>query len=171
MANKHISEDDITLTINAKADKAQQNIRTFSKEIDKLAERNKSLQRQMDSLEVAGKKDTEQWKQRRVEYGKNNTEIRRLKRSIAEETKQLDINALTMAQLRRQARDLQRQLDNTSKAIHPEDWRNLQKQLTEVKGRMNSLTETAKGMKEEFLDSGVMSFFRGSNAERRGTCR
>lgn len=162
MANKHISEDDITLTINAKADKAQQNIRTFSKEIDKLAERNKSLQRQMDSLEVAGKKDTEQWKQRRVEYGKNNTEIRRLKRSIAEETKQLDINALTMAQLRRQARDLQRQLDNTSKAIHPEDWRNLQKQLTEVKGRMNSLTETAKGMKEEFLDSGVMSFFRGS---------
>ena len=56
MANKHISEDDITLTINAKADKAQQNIRTFSREIDKLAERNKSLQRQMDSLEVAGKK-------------------------------------------------------------------------------------------------------------------
>lgn len=53
---KHLSEDEITLTINAKAQKAQQNIHTFSKEIDRLGERNKSLQRQMESLEIAEKK-------------------------------------------------------------------------------------------------------------------
>ena len=53
---KHLSEDENILTINAKAQKAQQNIRTFSKEIDRLGERNKSLQRQMESLEVAEKK-------------------------------------------------------------------------------------------------------------------
>ena len=55
---KHISEDEVTLTVNARAEKAQQNIRTFSKEIDRLGERNKSLQRQMESLELAGKKAT-----------------------------------------------------------------------------------------------------------------
>lgn len=69
--SKHLSEDEVTLTVNAKAEKAQQNIHTFSKEIDRLAERNKSLQRQMESLEVAGKKDTASWRQRRAEYGKN----------------------------------------------------------------------------------------------------
>ena len=31
---KHLSEDEVTLVVNAKADKAQQNIRKFSKEID-----------------------------------------------------------------------------------------------------------------------------------------
>lgn len=78
---KHLSEDEITLTINAKAEKAQQNIRTFSKEIDRLGDRNKSLHRQMDMLEVAGKKDTDAWRQKRAEYGKNAAQIRELKKT------------------------------------------------------------------------------------------
>lgn len=158
---KHLSEDEITLTINAKAEKAQQNIRTFSKEIDRLGDRNKSLQRQMDMLEVAGKKDTDAWRQKRAEYGKNAAQIRELKKQVADQTKALDVNALTMAQLRKQARELQRQLDNTSRTINPEEWNQLKYRLAQVKGRMNELTETAKGFKEEMLDQNTMSFFRG----------
>ena len=158
---KHLSEDEITLTINAKAEKAQQNIRTFSKEIDRLGDRNKSLQRQMDMLEVAGKKDTDAWRQKRAEYGKNAAQIRELKKQVADQTKVLDVNALTMAQLRKQARELQRQLDNTSRTINPEEWNQLKDRLAQVKGRMNELTETAKGFKEEMLDQNTMSFFRG----------
>ena len=158
---KHLSEDEITLTINAKAEKAQQNIRTFSKEIDRLGDRNKSLHRQMDMLEVAGKKDTDAWRQKRAEYGKNAAQIRELKKQVADQTKALDVNALTMAQLRKQARELQRQLDNTSRTINPEEWNQLKDRLAQVKGRMNELTETAKGFKEEMLDQNTMSFFRG----------
>lgn len=158
---KHLSEDEITLTINAKAEKAQQNIRTFSKEIDRLGDRNKSLQRQMDMLEAAGKKDTDAWRQKRSEYGKNAAQIRELKKQVADQTKALDVNALTMAQLRKQARELQRQLDNTSRTINPEEWNQLKDRLAQVKGRMNELTETAKGFKEEMLDQNTMSFFRG----------
>lgn len=158
---KHLSEDEITLTINAKAEKAQQNIRTFSKEIDRLGDRNKSLQRQMDMLEVAGKKDTDAWRQKRAEYGKNAAQIRELNKQVADQTKVLDVNALTMAQLRKQARELQRQLDNTSRTINPEEWNQLKDRLAQVKGRMNELTETAKGFKEEMLDQNTMSFFRG----------
>lgn len=158
---KHLSEDEITLTINAKAEKAQQNIRTFSKEIDRLGDRNKSLQRQMDMLEVAGKKDTDAWRQKRAEYGKNAAQIRELKKQVADQTKALDVNALTMVQLRKQARELQRQLDNTSRTINPEEWNQLKDRLAQVKGRMNELTETAKGFKEEMLDQNTMSFFRG----------
>ena len=158
---KHLSEDEITLTINAKAEKAQQNIRTFSKEIDRLGDRNKSLHRQMDMLEVAGKKDTDAWRQKRAEYGKNAAQIRELKKQVANQTKALDVNALTMVQLRKQARELQRQLDNTSRTINPEEWNQLKDRLAQVKGRMNELTETAKGFKEEMLDQNTMSFFRG----------
>ncbi|ERK40362.1 hypothetical protein HMPREF9135_0429 [Segatella baroniae F0067] len=158
---KHISEDEVALTVNARVEKAQQNIRTFSKEIDRLGERNKSLQRQMESLELAGKKDTESWRQRRAEYGKNAAQVRNLKQQIADETKTLDLNALTMRQLRHQARDLQRQLDDTSRSINPDEWKNLSKRLTDVKGRMKELNETARGFKEAVLDKSTMSFFRG----------
>ena len=149
---KHISEDEVALTVNARVEKAQQNIRTFSKEIDRLGERNKSLQRQMESLELAGKKDTESWRQRRAEYGKNAAQVRNLKQQIADETKTLDLNALTMRQLRHQARDLQRQLDDTSRSINPDEWKNLSKRLADVKGRMKELNETTRGFKETVLE-------------------
>src|SRR3712207_5389251 len=158
---KHLSEDEATLTINAKADKAQQKIHTFSKEIDRLGERNKSLQRQMESLEVAGKKNTDSWRQRRAEYGKNASQIRNLKQQIAAETKALNLNALTMSQLRQQARSLQRQLDNTSRSINPEEWNKLSSRLTDVKGRIHDLTDASKGLVEKYGNPQTMSFFRG----------
>ena len=158
---KHLSEDEVTLVVNAKADKAQQNIRKFSKEIDNLGERNKSLQRQMESLELAGKKNTDSWKQRREEYGRNATQIRNLKQQIAAETKALDLNALTMAQLRQQARSLQRQLDNTSKTINPEDWKKLSSRLSDVRERMGELSDASKSFVEKYNNPQTMSFFRG----------
>ena len=158
---KHLSEDEVTLVVNAKADKAQQNIRKFSKEIDNLGERNKSLQRQMESLELAGKKNTDSWKQRREEYGKNATQIRNLKQQIAAETKALDLNALTMAQLRQQARSLQRQLDNTSKTINPEDWKKLSSRLSDVRDRMGELSDASKSLVEKYANPQAMSFLHG----------
>lgn len=158
---KHLSEDEVTLVVNAKADKAQQNIRKFSKEIDNLGERNKSLQRQMESLELAGKKNTDSWKQRREEYGRNATQIRNLKQQIAAETKALDLNALTMVQLRQQARSLQRQLDNTSKTINPEDWKKLSSRLSDVRERMGELSDASKSLVEKYNNPQTMSFFRG----------
>ena len=158
---KHLSEDEVTLVVNAKADKAQQNIRKFSKEIDNLGERNKSLQRQMESLELAGKKNTDSWKQRREEYRRNSTQIRNLKQQIAAETKALDLNALTMAQLRQQARSLQRQLDNTSKTINPEDWKKLSSRLSDVRERMGELSDASKSFVEKYNNPQTMSFFRG----------
>ena len=158
---KHLSEDEVTLVVNAKADKAQQNIRKFSKEIDNHGERNKSLQRQMESLELAGKKNTDSWKQRREEYGRNATQIRNLKQQIAAETKALDLNALTMVQLRQQARSLQRQLDNTSKTINPEDWKKLSSRLSDVRERMGELSDASKSLVEKYTNPQTMSFFRG----------
>lgn len=162
MASKHITEDEVNLLINAKVSQAQQEIQKFEKDISKLEGRNKSLRKQMDSLELAGKKDTESWKKRRAEYGKNVQEIKRLKQEIAEETKKLDINSLSMAQLRKQAKSLQRELDNTARAIHPEEYDKLQKQLTKVKGRMEELRVSAQGFKESMLDDTTFSFLKGT---------
>lgn len=158
---KHLSEDEVTLTVNARAEKAQQNIHTFSKEIDRLGERNKSLQRQMEALELAGKKNTDSWRQRRAEYGRNASQIRSLKQHIADETKALDLNALTMSQLRQQARNLQRQLDNTSRSLNPDEWAKLSSRLSDVRTRMRDLTEASTSLVEKYSSPQTMSFFRG----------
>ena len=161
-SGNHISNDELNLVVNAKFAQAQQEIHKFEKDIKKLEDRNRSLQRQMDSLENSGKKDSKLWKEKRAEYGKNVSQVNHLRRSISDLTKSLDLNALTMSQLRKQAKSLQNELDNTSRAIHPEEYAKLQSQLTAVKGRMAELKETAKGFKESMLDDQTFSFLKGT---------
>lgn len=162
MATKRISEDQIGLVINAKVEKAQQNIHQFSKEVSELSERNKDLRSQMNQLEIAGKKNTEEYKQRRAEYQKNGASIRQLKLDIEKETKSLDVNSLTMSQLRKQAKELQRQLDNTSKAADPKLYAELESSLHKVSSRMTTLREDAKSFKETFLNANTMSVMAGT---------
>lgn len=161
-SSNHISNDELNLVVNAKFSQVQQEIHKFEKDLKKFEDRNRSLQRQMDSLENSGKKDSKLWKEKRAEYGKNVSQINKLRRNISDLTKSLDLNALTMSQLRKQAKSLQNELDNTSKAIHPEEYAKLQNQLTAVKGRMAELKETAKGFKESMLDDQTYSFLKGT---------
>ena len=54
-----------------------------------------------------------------------------------------------MTQLKRHAADLQKQLDNTSEALHPEEYAKLNSQLTETKNRMNELKGVGKQVEGE----------------------
>ncbi|MBF1511565.1 MAG: 2-oxoacid:ferredoxin oxidoreductase subunit delta, partial [Prevotella pallens] len=65
------------------------------------------------------------------------------------------------AQLRQQARSLQRQLDNTSKTINPEDWKKLSSRLSDVRERMGELSDASKSFVEKYNNPQTMSFFRG----------
>lgn len=48
---------------------------------------------------------------------------------MGELTRKLDVNVLSMAQLKKQSRDLHRELDNVSKALDPERYALLESQI------------------------------------------
>lgn len=58
---------------------------------------------------------------------------------IGELEKKLDVTGLTMAQLRKKAKDLRRQLDQTVKSTHPEEYAELEAELSKVNSRMEEL--------------------------------
>ncbi|WP_455068889.1 2-oxoacid:ferredoxin oxidoreductase subunit delta [Prevotella nigrescens] len=161
MANKHLSEDKIQYTIDIKTAKAQQEIHKLEKQTAQLRTENKQRLNQMIKLEAAGKKETEGYKKLSESYRNANKEIRSLTDKIKQETRSMDLNAMTMMQLRKQSKSLQKELDNISEALNPKQYAEVENQLQRVNGRMAELKQNAKGFKEIAASDDTNAFFLG----------
>ena len=146
MASSHISSDEIKYVVNVEAAKAQKEIYQLEQQSKKLRQENKARQQQMIQMEAAGKKETEAYKNLKKQYSETGREISSLNSKIAEHTSKLNVLDMTMAQLKKQQKSLQRELDNTSKSLNPEAYDALQNKLSEVTGRMSELKQNAKSL-------------------------
>lgn len=162
MANKHLSEDEIQYTINVKTAKAQQEIHKLETQSASLRNENKQRLQQMIKLEASGKKETDQYKKLSASYRDTGKQIKELSSRIQEQTRSLDTNAMTMSQLRNQSKSLQKELDNVSKALNPNLYAELEKRLQDVRGRMEDLKVSARGVKEIFVNDSTLSYMAGN---------
>ena len=143
-----MSEDEIKYIVNVEAAKAQKEIYRLEQETKKLRSENKARLSQMISLEAAGKKETETYKNIHKQYTEVNKKIKENVTAIGEQTSKLNVLDMTMAQLKKQQKLLQRELDNTSKSLNPEAYGVLEQKLQEVSARMTQLKQDAKSFGE-----------------------
>lgn len=162
MANKHLSEDEIQYTIDVKTAKAQQEIHKLETQSASLRNENKQRLQQMIKLEASGKKETDQYKKLSASYRDTGKQIKELSSRIQEQTRSLDTNAMTMSQLRNQSKSLQKELDNVSKALNPNLYAELEKRLQDVRGRMEDLKVSARGVKELFVNDSTLGYMTGN---------
>ena len=160
---KHLSEDEVTLVVNAKTDKAQQELRQLERATSDLRKEMKARQNKMLDLEAAGKKESAEYKRLQTEVKNYNTQIKANEAKLRSLRSAMDINVMTMSQLKKQARDLQTALNNTSKAANPKEYENLASQLRSVNGRMSELRRDASGLSDSMgkQASGIMGKFEG----------
>lgn len=161
MANKHLSEDQIQYTVDVKTSKAQQEIHKLEVQSASLRNENKQRLQQMIKLEASGKKETEQYKNISASYKDTGRKIRELSSRIQEQTRSLDINAMTMSQLKKQSKYLQKELDNVSKALNPQQYSALEKSIQTVNARMSELKQNSKNVKELLTSDQFNNFFLG----------
>ena len=161
MANKHLSEDQIQYTVDVKTSKAQQEIHKLEVQSASLRNENKQRLQQMIKLEASGKKETEQYKNLAASYKDTGRQIRELSSRIQEQTRSLDINAMTMSQLKKQSKYLQKELDNVSKALNPQQYSALEKSIQTVNARMSELKQNSKNVKELLTSDQFNNFFLG----------
>lgn len=136
---KKLTEDELKWILSVDATDAQQKVRGLTKDNNKLNTTNKELKQRMIDLIATGKKESEEYKNLSKEVERNNESIGKNDAKIKALQGTMGVSALTMSQLRKQAKDLQRQLDNTSQATHPEDYKKLEQNLVAVKNRMSEL--------------------------------
>lgn len=144
MAKKKLTEDELKWILSIDSTEAQQSARKLNKENKQLASTNKDLKAKMTELVAAGKKESQEYENLSKEVEKNNTKLVHNKKKITELEKTLGLTSLTMAQLRKKAKDLQYQLDHTAAATSPEEYKKLEQSLQEVKSRMSELRDSGQ---------------------------
>ena len=173
-----LKDDQIRWILSLDAKGVQGELVQVSSSIDKLKEANKGLGAEMKAAEKAmneaasamarmeesGKTNTKQYQYATESYQSNAAALVELKSKIDQNnktieegkakfeglTKTLQVNDMTMNQLRQRAADLQKQLNTTSVSTNPEGYKKLQKELTQVNDRMFVVNNTGKSMLSQF---------------------
>lgn len=158
-----IKEDHVALVIDAKTDKAQQELRQLERATQDLSKEMKARQNRMLDLEAAGKKETAEYKRLQAEVKNYSNQITDNNKKLRELRSAMDVNAMTMSQLKKHAKELQTALNNTSKAANPKEYEHLASQLRSVNGRMSELRRDASGLTDSMgkQSSGIMGKFEG----------
>lgn len=154
---------DISSTIN-KLTAENKNLAAESKAVEKQIA---AAEREMRKLENAGKANTQQyndvwqvWKDAKIELNNLSKKIEDNKAAIdkqrAANSKLLQtakLTDLTYSQLRQRAKQLEEQMKNTVKSLHPEEWNKLNKEhketirrMEELNGKSRTVGSTLKGM-------------------------
>lgn len=162
MANKHLTEDEIRYTVDVKTADAQKAIYTLEQQSKKLRSENKARLSQMISLEAAGRKETDAYKNLKKQYTETSKEIRTLTDRIGEQTSKIDILDMSMVQLKKQQKSLQKELDNTVQSLNPEAYGVLERRLMDVNSRISELKQSAKSFGELASDNTVNGVFLGN---------
>lgn len=166
MANKHLTEDEIRYTVDVKTADAQKAIYTLEQQSKKLRSENKARLSQMISLEAAGRKETEAYRNLKKQYSETSREIRTLTDRIGEQTSKIDILDMSMVQLKKQQKSLQKELDNTVQSLNPEAYGILEQRLKDVSGRISELKQNAKSFGEIASSDQVNGIFLGTMATK-----
>lgn len=158
-----IKEDHISLVIDAKTDKAQQELRELERATHDLSKEMKARQNRMLDLEAEGKKETAEYKRLQAEVKNYSNQIAENNKKLRELRSAMDVNAMTMSQLKKHAKELQKALNDTSKATNPQEYERLASELRTVNGRISELKRDASGLGESMgkESTGIMGKFEG----------
>lgn len=157
-----LKEDHVGLVIDAKTEQAQQEIRQLERATADLRKEMKLRQNAMLELESQGKKESEEYKRLQAELKGYNAQIKENENKLRGMRSSMDITLMTTAQLKKHAKELQRALDNTSKAANPKEYERLSSELKNVKSRMADLKNDTKPAMESLGNSseGVVGKFK-----------
>lgn len=162
MAKKHLTEDEIRYTVDVKTADAQKAIYTLEQQSKKLRSENKARLSQMISLEAAGRKESEAYRNLKKQYSETSKEIRSLTSRISEQTSQINILDMSMVQLKKQQKSLQKEMDNTVKSLNPEAYGVLEQRLMDVNSRISELKQNARSLGELASDDTVNGVLLGN---------
>ncbi|RGN43835.1 MULTISPECIES: hypothetical protein [unclassified Bacteroides] len=141
MGKSKLSEDHINWILSLDASNADKEIHKLTVRNNELKQSNKEISKSLREVEIRLGKDSKEYKNLSAELNKNNNKLVKNREALKRLENQQDVNALSMTSLKRRAQDLQKQLDNTSKSIHPETYAKLDTELNKVKSRMGELKQ------------------------------
>lgn len=150
MAKKHLSEDEIKYIVSADSSTAQKEIHALTQETKELKKEERERRKMMVELEAQGKKNTDEYRRLKTEVKSYTEQISKNNEKMALYSRQLDINAMSMRDLKKRAKELTAELEDMSEAANPEEYAALSSHLQTVRSRMDELKSSGKKISQEF---------------------
>ncbi|MDR2130554.1 MAG: hypothetical protein LBP56_05225 [Odoribacteraceae bacterium] len=144
-----LKDDNINLRINIGTTGAQKQMQELSDKNRELEKSSNALRVEMAKLAAQGKQNSDEYKALASQLKANNDQVKENKKQMDEVAKSMDINSKTMVQLRKDAKELQAQLDRTVQSADPEGYAKLQKELDTVKKRMTELRTSGQSLSQQ----------------------
>lgn len=140
-----LSNDYINWTLTLNASQTQKEIHNLTESSKELEKSNKVLRERMGQLVQAGQKNSKEYRELNKAIKENNRIVSENKAKVSQLKSQLDLSALSANQLARRARELRRELMNTSHAADPKRFKELQQQLDDVSKAYRRALDGEKG--------------------------
>ena len=147
-----LSNDYINWTLTLNASQTQKEIHNLTESSIELEKSNKVLRERMGQLVQAGQKNSKEYRELNKAIKENNRIVSENKAKVSQLKSQLDLSAMSANQLARRARELRRELMNTSHAADPKRFKELQQQLDDVSKAYRRALEGEKGWGQKIKD-------------------
>lgn len=128
-----LNNDKVSMELDLRATKAEEEIHRLTKATKELRDQNAEHRREISRLAATEGDNSKEIKRLNEEIDKNSAAIRANQRAMKEEAEKIDISRKSAAELKQGLKQLTKDLNNTSKALNPEEWKKTEAQIKRYK--------------------------------------
>lgn len=161
-----LNNDKISVELDLKAQKAQEEIHRLTKATDALRKQNAEHRKEISRLAATEGDHSAEIKRLNETIQANTREIEANKRAMETERQKIDISRMSAAQLGKELKNLKRELNNTSKATNPKRYRELEDQIRRTEKALAEAQRSTRGflaslMSLDKIATSIKGFFMG----------
>lgn len=165
MARK-LEPDYIKWVLTLNATQAQEEFHKLEKKNKELQQQTNASRKAMAQLEAEGKRGSAEWKNLRKSIEQNNKAMSLNRARMDEIAKRFDLTSMSVNQLKKRLKELQREFNNTSKATDPKRYNELRGEINKVQAALDKANASARGLQGGFysltkMKQTMIGFFNG----------
>ncbi|MBD5401535.1 phage tail tape measure protein [bacterium] len=124
-----LNNDKISVELDLRATKAQEEIHRLTRATQALKEQNKEYRREITALTKQEGDHSAEFKRLNEAIAANTREIEKNNREIKKQESSVDLSRKSASELRKELKQLKAQQDRVSKSLYPEKWKELNEQI------------------------------------------
>lgn len=145
-----LNNDKVSMELDLRATKAEEEIHRLTKATKELRDQNAEHRREISRLAATEGDNSKEIKRLNEEIDKNSAAIRANQRAMKEEAEKIDVSRKSAAELKQGLRQLTRDLNNTSKALNPEEWKKTEAQIKKYKEALRQAEAPTTSLWDKF---------------------
>lgn len=158
-----LRNDKVSVELDLRATKAQAEIHRLTKATEALKRQNTEHRKEISRLAATEGDHSAEIKRLNEAIRANSREIEKNNKAMAEEEKKIDLSRKSAAELKKELKKLQRDLANTSKALHPEKWAETEEKVRKCKEALREAEAPTQSLWSKFREfPGIASMMQGA---------